>query len=265
MKYFRCRHFDNAGFSRNVFLAFGSSENPEQINGEVALFQQSDHFVADRSYTDYTDVIFLHKMCFLRRLFRPFQGFVCYFCCPCLNLQFIEPAVNACAGCYNLRMFYIYRRRKVRMRRARRVSVRKSPNRADYIAHKNAARDIILSRLEYFTGEYVRLDPAYAMGMKFGRVSIRNQRSRWGSCSAQKNLNFNYRLVHLSPELRDYVIVHELCHLVELNHGRAFWSLVEKMIPNAYALSHKIRRLPMDKAVGVALARAVSPTQNPVV
>ncbi len=146
-------------------------------------------------------------------------------------------------------MFYIYRRRKVRRRVRRAGRMPKSPNRADYVAHKNAAREIILSRLEYFAGEYVRLDPAFATKMKFGRVSIRNQRSRWGSCSAQKNLNFNYRLVHLSPELRDYVIVHELCHLVELNHGRDFWVLVEKTIPNAQALSRHIRRLPMDKIV----------------
>jgi len=151
-------------------------------------------------------------------------------------------------------MFYTYHRRKAR-RVVRRI--RKSPNRADYVAHKGAAREIILSRLEHFVREYAKLDPAYAAAMKFGRVSIRNQRSRWGSCSAQKNLNFNYRLVHLTPEFRDYVIVHELCHLVELNHGLAFWTLIEQMIPNAHALSHAIRRLPMDKVL--------PPVQNPVV
>lgn len=104
-----------------------------------------------------------------------------------------------------------------------------------------------MARLEYFATEYAKLDPAFADSMKYRRVSIRDQRSRWGSCSAQKNLNFNYRLVHLSPELRDYVVVHELCHLVELNHGSKFWALVGQMIPNAQRLSHQIRRMPMDK------------------
>lgn len=146
-------------------------------------------------------------------------------------------------------MFYIFNRRKVRRVRIRRRirRVRMAPQRADYSAHKNIARDVIASRLEYFAAEYAKLDPVFAESMKYRRVSIRNQRSRWGSCSAQKNLNFNYRLVHLSPELRDYVVVHELCHLVELNHGPKFWSLVERMIPNARRLSHQIRRMPMDK------------------
>jgi len=170
-------------------------------------------------------------------------------------------------------MFNFYRRRKIRRNRTRtrsrriRKSAQHKSNHPDYLANKTAAHRIIIERLEHFAAEYTRLDPTYVAVMKYRRVSIRNQRSRWGSCSAQKNLNFNYRLVHLSPELRDYVIVHELCHLVELNHGRAFWSLVEKMIPNAHALSHTIRRMPMDKVAGaVAVQRDALPmrSQNPV-
>src|ERR1700677_3025859 len=95
----------------------------------------------------------------------------------------------------SLRAFYFY---KVRPRRVYRARVRrKAPDRAGYVAHKNAARQIILSRLEYFASQYALHDPAYTQAMQYRRVSIRNQRSRWGSCSAQKNLNFNYRLVHL--------------------------------------------------------------------
>ena len=79
--------------------------------------------------------------------------------------------------------------------------------------------------------------------MKYNRVAIRNQRGRWGSCTSRKNLNFNYRLLDLSPELRDYIIVHELCHLKELNHGKAFWDLVSKAIPQAKKLNQAARKM----------------------
>ena len=66
----------------------------------------------------------------------------------------------------------------------------------------------------------------------------------WASfCSSKKNLNFNYRILSLTPELRDYIIVHELCHLKELHHGKAFWDLVERVIPNAQELNHQAKRM----------------------
>ncbi len=64
------------------------------------------------------------------------------------------------------------------------------------------------------------------------RVTIRNQSTRWGSCSRKKNLNFNYKIVLLPPKLQDYIIVHELCHLSEMNHGQKFWDLVALQIPD---------------------------------
>jgi predicted metal-dependent hydrolase len=78
--------------------------------------------------------------------------------------------------------------------------------------------------------------------MKYSRISIRNQRGRWGSCSSKKNLNFNYRILDLNEELQDYVIVHELCHLVELNHGENFWNLMEKIIPKAKSFHSIVRK-----------------------
>ena len=69
------------------------------------------------------------------------------------------------------------------------------------------------------------------LGVEFGRVAIRDQRSRWGSCSAKRNLNFNWKLIMAPPEALDYVVVHELCHLIEFNHSPRFWRLVEGQMP----------------------------------
>ncbi|MES2217641.1 MAG: SprT family zinc-dependent metalloprotease [Pseudomonadota bacterium] len=64
--------------------------------------------------------------------------------------------------------------------------------------------------------------------LPFQNVSIRNQQSRWGSCSVEKNINLNYKLIFLPPELMDYIIIHELCHTEQLNHSAKFWRLVAK-------------------------------------
>lgn len=64
-------------------------------------------------------------------------------------------------------------------------------------------------------------------GGSFNRVTVRAQRSRWGSCSSKHNLNFNWKLILAPPQCLDYVVIHELCHLTEFNHSPRFWSLVE--------------------------------------
>ncbi|MBR3279493.1 MAG: M48 family metallopeptidase [Lachnospiraceae bacterium] len=72
---------------------------------------------------------------------------------------------------------------------------------------------------------------APVVGVQYGRITIRNQKSKWGSCSSQGNLNFNCLLMLAPPSVRDYVVVHELCHLVELNHSKRFWALVSGVLP----------------------------------
>ncbi len=72
---------------------------------------------------------------------------------------------------------------------------------------------------------------AAALGVSYGRITLRDQRSRWGSCSSKGTLSFNWRLVLAPHDVLDYVVVHEVCHLVELNHGPAFWRLVESRRP----------------------------------
>ena len=72
---------------------------------------------------------------------------------------------------------------------------------------------------------------AAALGVSYTRLTLRDQRSRWGSCSSKGALSFNWRLVLAPHDVLDYVVVHEVCHLVEHHHGPAFWQLVERRRP----------------------------------
>ena len=70
------------------------------------------------------------------------------------------------------------------------------------------------------------------MGVTYGKVTIRSQKTRWGSCSARGNLNFNCLLMLTPPEVQDYVLVHELAHRIEMNHSPRFWKIVENVLPD---------------------------------
>ena len=70
------------------------------------------------------------------------------------------------------------------------------------------------------------------IGVEFRRVSFRSPKTRWGSCSSQKNLMINWKLIMAPIEIIDYVVCHELCHLLEMNHSEDFWALVAKQIPD---------------------------------
>ncbi len=80
------------------------------------------------------------------------------------------------------------------------------------------------------------------MGLSAGRIAIRNQRTRWGSCSSKGNLNFNYQLCYMPERLLDYVVIHELAHLRQMNHSREFWREVEKYCPDYRDLRKELKR-----------------------
>lgn len=122
-------------------------------------------------------------------------------------------------------MFPWSKRKKPRRKRASSVT-------KHYVAHKEEAREFVLERLAHFNQHY---------NVKWNRVAIRNQRRCWGSCSAKGNLNFNYKIQYLPAELADYIIVHELCHLVHLHHGQTFWDLVAEKIPDYKARLLELR------------------------
>lgn len=84
---------------------------------------------------------------------------------------------------------------------------------------RQQAQEIIPSRVRLYSRE---------IGVRFARISIRDQKTRWGSCSQLGNLNFNWRLIIAPEPVLDYVIIHELCHLKRMSHGKAFWNIVTK-------------------------------------
>lgn len=85
------------------------------------------------------------------------------------------------------------------------------------------AKVYIPNRVEYYSK---------IIGVCYNRITIRKQRTRWGSCSSDGNLNFNCLLMLMPHEVIDYVVVHELCHRKHMNHSKAFWAEVEKVLPD---------------------------------
>lgn len=110
-------------------------------------------------------------------------------------------------------------------------------SREDYLKNKDKARVFIGRRLEHFSSIY---------GFEPRSFSVRNQKTRWGSCSSRGNLNFNWQIIKLPQYLADYIIVHELCHLRELNHSERFWKLVSKTTPRYKKIRKEIKEKGMN-------------------
>jgi len=118
----------------------------------------------------------------------------------------------------------------------KRFKIRPRPRygRKDYFKYKDKAGKLANERVAHFNRLY---------GFTFQQINIKNQKTRWGSCSQKGNLNFNYKIALLPPRLADYVIVHELCHLRELNHSRKFWELVAVAISNHAQLRCQLKNV----------------------
>jgi len=93
----------------------------------------------------------------------------------------------------------------------------------DYLKYKESALILVQTRIAHFNQFY---------NAKINGISIRNQKTRWGSCSKKGRVSFNYKIWLVPNEFADYIIVHELCHLIEFNHSKKFWELVARMIPD---------------------------------
>lgn len=104
----------------------------------------------------------------------------------------------------------------------------------EYEKYKKQALELVQDKIGKFNKIY---------GFGYNKIYIRNSRSRWGSCSTKKNLNFNYKIVFLPENFLNYIVVHELCHLGEFNHSKRFWNLVEKTMPDYKEVKNKIRKL----------------------
>jgi predicted metal-dependent hydrolase len=104
---------------------------------------------------------------------------------------------------------------------------------ADFEKYKDEAYNLVDAKISHFN-KFYKYD--------IERVTIRNQSTRWGSCSRRKNLNFNYKIVLLPDELQDYIIVHELCHLSQMNHSKKFWDLVALQIPDYKDRIHVLKK-----------------------
>ena len=88
---------------------------------------------------------------------------------------------------------------------------------------RERAKSVLAQRTAYF---------ARQVGVTYGRITVRDQKTRWGSCSQTGNLNFNFRLILAPPEVLDYVVVHELCHRRQMNHSAQFWQEVAHVLPD---------------------------------
>ena len=99
-------------------------------------------------------------------------------------------------------------------------------------------RGVVAKRVRAFLQELAKKEiaaraevEAHKLGVKFNKITVRDTNSRWGSCSQKKNLSFSWRLVMAPRDVLEYVVAHEIAHLIEMNHSKRFWNLVESIFP----------------------------------
>jgi len=106
-------------------------------------------------------------------------------------------------------------------------------NKREYKKYKVEIKKDVVNILEKYNQVY---------NFTYRKVFIKNQRTRWGSCSIRKNLNLNYRIKFLPQPLKEYIVVHELCHLKEFNHSKRFWNLVKETVPEYKNIRKELKK-----------------------
>ena len=102
---------------------------------------------------------------------------------------------------------------------------------------KTKAKNTLIQRLEWLASKH---------GFSYNKVSIRNQKTRWGSCSSKNNISLNMKLVRLPDELVDYIILHELAHTIVKDHSKAFWAEMDKLVENRKQIASWLRSYGME-------------------
>jgi predicted metal-dependent hydrolase len=136
--------------------------------------------------------------------------------------------------------------------RGREMEPEYDDNTVTFVVKKNGKKIKIDDKLKFFFENwmysvaqdyipYRTYELADKYNFNFNKISVKQVRSRWGSCSSNGNLAFNYKLMQFENEVIDYVIVHELCHTKEMNHSPRFWKLVEDIIPNYKELKNSLK------------------------
>ncbi|MFH1661706.1 MAG: M48 family metallopeptidase [Candidatus Falkowbacteria bacterium] len=103
----------------------------------------------------------------------------------------------------------------------------------DYLKNKNKALIIARNIIKKYNQE---------CKFKFNKITIKNQKTRWGSCSRKGNININYKIIYLPEKIAEYIVVHEICHLIEFNHSRKFWNLVAEIFPDYLDIRRELKK-----------------------
>lgn len=117
--------------------------------------------------------------------------------------------------------------------RIRKIEDRMLVNETKPPINREEAKTVLASRLEHIARKF---------GYTYNRLTVRNQKTRWGSCSSKNNISLNIKLTLLPDELRDYIILHELVHTRVKNHGGEFWAEIKKVEPRAEELAGMVRQ-----------------------
>ncbi len=129
----------------------------------------------------------------------------------------------------NQKQFWIYKTIK-RNRQEKKYQI--SRTREEESALRKQARKVLYEKTDAY---------AKQIGVSFSRIRIGNQKTLWGSCSTSGTISYNWKLILMPETIQDYVVVHELCHRLEMNHSKAFWDLVTRILPDARSRAHWLK------------------------